>query len=137
VTINEPQVSVAIDAKNFIEAVDAAVKTAPTFRAVDQFTGTIAEASAAIDALTTQRDDARAERDNMVDTAIELGRVANYLKHTLADLEDMREQRDEWRDRHDEAQCRMDEMAAEIRDLRTELATARNERDTAKAGSIW
>lgn len=92
--------------------------TAPVFRSVCQFTGTIAEASAAIDALTTQRDDARAELDNMINLTIQVGRLGDYLRHAIADREDYREQADEWRERYHAAQCRMDEMAAELRDLK-------------------
>lgn len=78
-----------------------------------------------------QRDDARAELDNMVNLTIEVGRLGTYLKHVLADRDDWREMSDDWREKYNAAQYRMDEMVAEIRELSRELAAARAERDTA------
>jgi uncharacterized coiled-coil DUF342 family protein len=88
---------------------------------------------ATLDRLTRERDDARAELDNMVNLTIEVGRLGNYLQHAIADRDDFRERADEWRDRHDYAQCRMDEMAAEIAELRGELASAHRSADALRA----
>jgi uncharacterized coiled-coil DUF342 family protein len=100
----------------------------PDTRTVCQHTGTVLTGEglrAANDSLATtvarltqERDDAIAERDNMIDLTIQVGRLGDYLKHAIADRDEYRERADEWRDRFEDAQCRMDEMADEIRELR-------------------
>jgi hypothetical protein len=70
------------------------------------------------DAAIRERDDARAERDNMVNLTIEVGRLGTYLQHAIADREDYREQLDEMRDKYQAAQRRLDEMADELAELR-------------------
>jgi hypothetical protein len=78
----------------------------------------IAKLTAERDEALKQRDDAKAELDNMVDLTIEVGRLGNYLRHAIADRDEYRDRADEWRDKYEGAQCRMDEMAAEIRELK-------------------
>lgn len=161
--MNEPQMHVGVDTQAMRQDISGALEvmrstmgieptppgTAPIYRPVDALTGTVAERQA-----IKERDDARASRDNMVDLTIEVGRLGNYLKHAVADVENLRDMYDEMSEKYQAAQCRLDEMAAEIRelnqrdgaasdmieslegelvDLRTQLATARTERDTAVA----
>jgi chromosome segregation ATPase len=104
-------------------------------RRVEQFTGTIAEASAAIDRATRERDDARAELDNMVDFGREVGRLSDYLRHMIADRDEFRDMYLEFRDRYEGAQCRMDEISSECSALRAQLATVSAERDTYRAAA--
>jgi uncharacterized coiled-coil DUF342 family protein len=80
----------------------------------------IAKLTAERDQAIQQRDDARAELDNMVNLTIEVGRLGDYLRHAIADRDDFRERADEWRDRCEAAQCRMDELADELDEARGE-----------------
>jgi chromosome segregation ATPase len=130
--------------------------TAPQLRAVDTQTGTTlpvvdAETFAIVcaqrDRMTTERDNARHERDDWFDkarTATESDAAqtkwaqgyAKECDELREQLEDMRETCDMWAERATEAErelSRLQDQAVRIQELTTELAAVRSERNTYRA----
>lgn len=94
--------------------------TAPTFRAVDQQTGEVAEAPSGTIAATIH----------------EIEELRTQLATAEDELHDMRESRNAWADRADAAErelSRLQDQAVRIQELTTELAAARSERNTYRA----
>jgi hypothetical protein len=97
-------------------------KTTPIYRAVEAQTGQLAPvtmASAYVllehlagqrDKAVKERDDARTERDNMVDLTGEVGRLGAYLRDVLAERDDAERECGELRDQLEAARCRLDEL---------------------------
>jgi hypothetical protein len=101
-------------------------KTAPVFRAVEAQTGALAApvsmAAAYVllehlaeerDQAVKERDAARAERDNMVNLAREVGRLGGYLEDALAERDDAERECGELRDQLEAARCRIQELEEE------------------------
>lgn len=105
--------------------------TAPTFRSVCQFTGTIAEAAAAIDELTTSRDNARAEVDDLMCDLVKLGNTVQQLTKSAgvwqSERDEQRERADEAEEKCDRYLATIDELEAELLTLKTDLAVAHAE----------
>lgn len=108
--------------------------TAPQFRAGDAHTGEVADGPinfpalmpdaieiaslrADIATLTEQRDDARAEVDNLTGLLKASGNhVANLssgVAQYQADRDEQRERADEWQDRYQEAEIRIQELTGD------------------------
>lgn len=105
---------------------------APTFRSVEQRTGEIAEGApplpptadqmAALRAdlakVTEERDEARAEVDNLTlwlkDSGSQVANLSSGVAMYQAERDDYRERADEYRDMHLEAQTRIQELEAEL-----------------------
>lgn len=104
------------------------MNTAPTFRAVDQHTGTIASLESALviveaanaerDKAIRQRDDARAELDNMMESNHRLGKAVDLLtgqcRDWYSDRNEAQAEAEEWRERYEIVRARLDEVEAEL-----------------------
>lgn len=118
---------------------------APDFRAVEQHTGEIAEGApplpptademnalrADLAKVTEQRDEARAEVDNLTlwlkDSGSHVANLSSGLAMYQAERDDYRERADEYCDMHSEAQTRIQELEAELEQVKRELARERGQ----------